>query len=76
MFSPNMFETNPMLDITQRTFSECDSGIRTLDEDYYEIKSGTKTMEDPSGYDKDPNQRLKKKRYHRHTQHQIQEMEA
>ncbi|KAJ9689629.1 hypothetical protein PVL29_012362 [Vitis rotundifolia] len=33
-------------------------------------------MDAPSGDDQDPNQRPKKKRYHRHTQHQIQEMEA
>nr|GMD11403.1 homeobox-leucine zipper protein MERISTEM L1-like [Ipomoea batatas] len=34
-------------------------------------------MEAPSGDDQDPNQRPnKKKRYHRHTQHQIQEMES
>uniref|UniRef100_J3MQ68 Uncharacterized protein n=1 Tax=Oryza brachyantha TaxID=4533 RepID=J3MQ68_ORYBR len=29
-----------------------------------------------SGEDQDPNQRPRKKRYHRHTQHQIQELEA
>ena len=76
MFSPDMFETNPILDITQKTYSENDLGIRTNEEDYYEIKSGVETMEAPSGDDQDPNQRPKKKRYHRHTQHQIQEMEA
>ena len=76
MFSPDIFETNPMVDITQKTSSESDLGIRTHDEDYYETQSATETMEAPSGDDQDPNQRPKKKRYHRHTQHQIQEMEA
>lgn len=41
-----------------------------------ETKSGTETMDAPSGDDQDPNQRPKKKRYHRHTQRQIQEMES
>ncbi|KAK4485105.1 hypothetical protein RD792_007714 [Penstemon davidsonii] len=46
-------------------------------DDEYESKSGTDIMEAPSGDDQDPNQRPnKKKRYHRHTQHQIQEMES
>ncbi|KAK8629463.1 hypothetical protein V6N13_078304 [Hibiscus sabdariffa] len=45
-------------------------------DDDYEIKSGTETMDAPSGDDQDPNQRPNKKRYHRHTQRQIQEMEA
>ncbi|KAA8520009.1 hypothetical protein F0562_014299 [Nyssa sinensis] len=45
-------------------------------DDECESKSGTDIMEAPSGDDQDPNQRPKKKRYHRHTQHQIQEMEA
>ncbi|KAE9461688.1 hypothetical protein C3L33_06398, partial [Rhododendron williamsianum] len=44
----------------------------------FESKSGTDIMEAPSGdgQDLNKNQRSKKKRYHRHTQHQIQEMEA
>ncbi|KAK6133383.1 hypothetical protein DH2020_032893 [Rehmannia glutinosa] len=45
-------------------------------DDEYESKSGTEIMEAPSGDEQDPNQRPKKKRYHRHTQHQIQEMES
>ncbi|KAK6149785.1 hypothetical protein DH2020_017310 [Rehmannia glutinosa] len=45
-------------------------------DDEYESKSGTDIMEAPSGDEQDPNQRPKKKRYHRHTQHQIQEMES
>lgn len=45
------------------------------DEDF-ESKSGSENVDGVSGDDQDPNQRPKKKRYHRHTQHQIQEMEA
>ncbi|CDO99721.1 unnamed protein product [Coffea canephora] len=45
-------------------------------DDEFESKSGTDIMEAASGDDQDPNQRPKKKRYHRHTQHQIQEMES
>lgn len=45
-------------------------------DDEYESKSGTDNMEAPSGDDQDPNDRPKKKRYHRHTQNQIQEMES
>lgn len=45
------------------------------DEDF-ESKSGSENIEGASGEDQDPNQRPRKKRYHRHTQHQIQEMEA
>ncbi|GFS29432.1 homeodomain GLABROUS 2 [Actinidia rufa] len=46
-------------------------------EDEFESKSGTDIMEAPSGEDDpDPTQRAKRKRYHRHTQHQIEEMES
>ncbi|KAK1260902.1 Homeobox-leucine zipper protein ROC2 [Acorus gramineus] len=45
-------------------------------EDDFESKSGSENLEGASGDDQDLNQRPKKKRYHRHTQHQIQEMEA
>ena len=46
-------------------------------DDEFESKSGSDNMEAASDDDQDPNQRpTKKKRYHRHTQHQIQEMEA
>lgn len=73
---PNMFDSHHMLDMTHKTSSDSDLvGERTKDDDY-ETKSVTETMEAPSGDDQDPNQRPKKKRYHRHTQQQIQEMEA
>ncbi|KAK1556456.1 hypothetical protein Q3G72_005306 [Acer saccharum] len=74
MFQPNMFEIHHLFDITPRSPESDDLG--KLRDDDYETKSGTETMEAPSGDDQDPNQRPKKKRYHRHTQRQIQEMEA
>lgn len=75
MFQPNTFESHHMFDMTRRS-SESDLG--KLKEDDYETKSGTETteMEAPSGDDQDPSQHPKRKRYHRHTQRQIQEMEA
>ncbi|XP_002518520.2 homeobox-leucine zipper protein MERISTEM L1 isoform X2 [Ricinus communis] len=64
-----------MFDMTPKS-SENELG-NLKDDDYdHETKSGTETTEAPSGDDQDPNQRPKKKRYHRHTQRQIQEMEA
>ncbi|KAH6764593.1 protodermal factor 2 [Perilla frutescens var. frutescens] len=50
--------------------------MELIRDDDYESKSGTDNMEAPSGDDQDPNDRPKKKRYHRHTQNQIQEMES
>ncbi|KAK0578942.1 hypothetical protein LWI29_018764 [Acer saccharum] len=69
-----MFESHHLFDMTPRSPESDDLG--KLRDDDYETKSGTETMEAPSGDDQDPNQRPKKKRYHRHTQRQIQEMEA
>lgn len=74
MFSPNLFESPHMFDMSHKTSdSELMEKIR---DDDYDIKSINETMDAPSGDDQDPNQRPKKKRYHRHTQRQIQEMEA
>lgn len=75
MFQPNMFDNHHhLLDMITKPPSEGEiSNVR--DEDF-ENKSGSEAMELPSGDDLDPNQRPKKKRYHRHTQHQIQELEA
>lgn len=68
-----MFDSHHLLDMgTHKTPEDELDMIR--DEDF-ESKSGTDIMEAPSGDDQDPNQRPKKKRYHRHTQHQITEME-
>ncbi|XP_058072618.1 homeobox-leucine zipper protein ROC2-like isoform X2 [Magnolia sinica] len=60
------------LDMTHTPESEM---VKLRDDDF-ESKSGSDNLEGISGDDQDPNQRPKKKRYHRHTQHQIQEMEA
>ncbi|XP_073056016.1 homeobox-leucine zipper protein MERISTEM L1-like [Primulina eburnea] len=76
MFPQNMFDGHQfLLDMEQKTpENEMDDLIRG--DDHNETKSGTNTMEAPGSIDdQDPNERPKKKRYHRHTQHQIQEME-
>ncbi|XP_076882862.1 homeobox-leucine zipper protein MERISTEM L1-like [Bidens hawaiensis] len=75
MFQPNMFESHHhILDMSHKT---PENDLDMLRDEDYESKSGTDIMEAPSGDDQDPNQRPnKKKRYHRHTQHQIQEMES
>ncbi|CAN1222347.1 Homeobox-leucine zipper protein MERISTEM L1 [Linum grandiflorum] len=83
MFQPNMFDSPHIFEMTSKAFeSEIGKSSRDCLLDDYETKSGTDTMgggADPSGDDQDaatgqpPN---KKKRYHRHTQRQIQEMEA
>ncbi|KAI3498889.1 hypothetical protein L1887_34675 [Cichorium endivia] len=72
MFQPNMFESHHhILDMSHKTQ---ENELDMLRDDDYESKSGTEAH---SGDDQDPNQRPnKKKRYHRHTQHQIQEMES
>ncbi|KAK1426579.1 hypothetical protein QVD17_15255 [Tagetes erecta] len=69
-----MFESHHhLLDMSHKN-TENELGM--LRDDDYESKSGTDIMEAPSGDDQDPDQRPnKKKRYHRHTQHQIQELE-
>ncbi|GFZ03201.1 protodermal factor 2 [Actinidia rufa] len=74
MFQPNMFESPHLLDMAHKTPENELEMIRDMDE--FESKSGTDIMEAPSGDDQeDPNQRPRKKQYHRHTQHQTQEME-
>ncbi|XP_011096101.1 homeobox-leucine zipper protein MERISTEM L1 [Sesamum indicum] len=74
MFQPNLFESHHhLLDMGHKT---PENEMDLIRDDEYESKSGTDIMEAPSGDDQDPNQRPKKKRYHRHTQHQIQEMES
>ncbi|XP_020978973.1 homeobox-leucine zipper protein PROTODERMAL FACTOR 2-like isoform X1 [Arachis ipaensis] len=80
MFPTNVFDSHQqhmMLDMSS-SHNESDLGIRTGDDEFFDIKSATEIiMEAPSGDDEqDPNQRPKKKGYHRHTQHQIHEMEA
>lgn len=76
MFQPNMMEGHlHPLDMTQNT-SESDIPRIGRDDDFDSAtKSGSDNHEGgASGDDQDP--RPKKKRYHRHTQHQIQEMES
>jgi homeobox-leucine zipper protein len=73
MFHSNLFDTqHHVLDMTPIS---PENELGKIREDDYETRSGTETMEAPSGEDQDPNQRAKRKRYHRHTQLQIQEME-
>ncbi|XP_052203463.1 homeobox-leucine zipper protein MERISTEM L1-like [Diospyros lotus] len=73
MFQSNMFDSHQLLDMAQKS---PETEMDMLREDDFESKSGSGAMETHSGDDQDPNQRPKKKRYHRHTQNQIQEMEA
>lgn len=75
MFQPNMFDTHHhLLDMSHKP---PENELDMLRDDEFESKSGTDIMEAPSGDDQDPNlPSNKKKRYHRHTQHQIQEMES
>ncbi|KAF5472834.1 hypothetical protein F2P56_009511 [Juglans regia] len=77
MFQPNIFDADHhhMLDMAPNS-PENEFG-KIIREDDFEARSGAETtLEAPSGEDQDPNQRSKRKRYHRHTQSQIQEMEA
>lgn len=79
MFQPNMFESHHhLLDMSHKSPENDLDLIR--DNDEFESKSMADIMENnPSGDDQevDPNQRPnKKKRYHRHTQLQITEMES
>ncbi|PSR95284.1 Homeobox-leucine zipper protein, partial [Actinidia chinensis var. chinensis] len=67
------YQLNP-LDMAHSS-AECDVVGRVRDEEF-DSKSGSENHEGGSGDEQDPYQRPKKKRYHRHTQHQIEEMEA
>ncbi|KAL1537361.1 Homeobox-leucine zipper protein PROTODERMAL FACTOR 2 [Salvia divinorum] len=74
MFQPNIFDGHHhLLEMAHKT---PENELDLIRDEEYESKSGTDIMEAASGDDQDPNQRPKKKRYHRHTQHQIQEMES
>ncbi|KAJ8534925.1 hypothetical protein K7X08_016653 [Anisodus acutangulus] len=75
MFQQNMFDShNFLLDMSQKT---SENELDLIRDHEFESKSGTDIMEAPSGDDnQDPNKRTKKKQYHRHTQHQIQELES
>ncbi|KAK4723281.1 hypothetical protein R3W88_026060 [Solanum pinnatisectum] len=74
MFQHNMFDSHSfLLDMTRKT---PENELDLIRDDEFETKSGTDIMEGASGDDQDPNKRPKKKQYHRHTQHQIQELES
>lgn len=85
MFQPHLMEAHHQLHhhldmAPQNTTSESDiaaaARIRGEDEFDSATKSGSENQEGgASGEDQDPRPN-KKKRYHRHTQHQIQEMES
>ncbi|KAJ7948163.1 Homeobox leucine zipper protein [Quillaja saponaria] len=79
---PNMMEGHHHLllhplAMDMPTQNKSDSDIPRIREDDFDsaTKSGSENHEAVSGDDQDPRPK-KKKRYHRHTQHQIQEMEA
>uniref|UniRef100_M4DWH8 Uncharacterized protein n=1 Tax=Brassica campestris TaxID=3711 RepID=M4DWH8_BRACM len=78
MYHPNMFESHHhMFDMTKS--SDNDLGLTGSREDDFETKSGAEvTLDNPLEEElQDPDQRPnKKKRYHRHTQRQIQELES
>ncbi|KAI3716907.1 hypothetical protein L1987_68131 [Smallanthus sonchifolius] len=73
MFHPNVFENlhqHHPVDMSHKT-SETNLDMLIRDDDH------DSNMDAPSSDDQDPNlHRKKKKRFHRHTQHQIQELEA
>nr|DAD20553.1 TPA_asm: hypothetical protein HUJ06_022016 [Nelumbo nucifera] len=74
MLQPNMLDGQQhQLEMSQNT---PESEMAKIRDDEFESKSGSENIEGASGDDQDPNQRPRKKRYHRHTQLQIQEMEA
>ncbi|KAG2238751.1 hypothetical protein Bca4012_023438 [Brassica carinata] len=80
MYHPNMFESHHqhMFDMTPKE-SENDLGLTGSREDDFETKSGAEVTMDNLLEEElqDPNQRpSKKKRHHRHTQRQIQELES
>ncbi|XP_026392533.1 homeobox-leucine zipper protein ROC2-like isoform X2 [Papaver somniferum] len=73
---PNMFDHTQHNPLDMMSDNDLARISNTVDE--FDSKSGSEYLEGGSGDDQaDPTtQRAKKKRYHRHTQHQIQEMEA
>ncbi|XP_061351461.1 homeobox-leucine zipper protein HDG2-like isoform X1 [Gastrolobium bilobum] len=75
MFQPNLMEGGQLLPLDMAP-NTSESDVPRIREDEFDsaTKSGSENQEGASGEDQEP--RPKKKRYHRHTQHQIQEMEA
>ncbi|XP_061351462.1 homeobox-leucine zipper protein HDG2-like isoform X2 [Gastrolobium bilobum] len=72
---PNLMEGGQLLPLDMAP-NTSESDVPRIREDEFDsaTKSGSENQEGASGEDQEP--RPKKKRYHRHTQHQIQEMEA
>lgn len=79
---PTMFEDqNQLLDMINENNSQTEGAVMGnktgREEEFDSNKSGSENYEGASGDEQDPpNGRKRKKRYNRHTQHQIQEMEA
>ncbi|KAI4331052.1 hypothetical protein MLD38_029279 [Melastoma candidum] len=74
---PNMLEVGDLRGFEMMHPALEDDFTRLGDEEFDSTKSGSQNQEGASGEDQQDQQlRGKKKRYHRHTQHQIQEMEA
>ncbi|XP_073048096.1 homeobox-leucine zipper protein PROTODERMAL FACTOR 2-like [Primulina eburnea] len=74
MFPQNMFDGHQLLLDMEHKTPENEMDIIGGDDQYEKL--GNNTVEAPDSIDdQDPNERPKKKPYHRHTQHQIQEME-
>ncbi|CAL9769618.1 unnamed protein product [Musa acuminata subsp. burmannicoides] len=63
-----------LVEIPQTTVAEIEMPM--VRDDEFETKSFGDNIENASEDDRDGNQRPRKKQYHRHTQHQIQELEA
>ncbi|CAD5184498.1 unnamed protein product [Musa acuminata subsp. malaccensis] len=63
-----------LVEIPQTAVAEIE--MPTVRDDEFETKSFGDNIENASEDDRDGNQRPRKKQYHRHTQHQIQELEA
>lgn len=77
MFQPNMMEGHQLHHVLDMTQNTPESDIARIRDDDFDsaTKSGSENHEGHASGD-DQDQRPKKKRYHRHTQHQIQEMES
>ncbi|XP_042459145.1 homeobox-leucine zipper protein ROC2-like [Zingiber officinale] len=66
---------NQFVDMAPTTMTG-ESEMARAEADFESKSGGSENIEGASGDDQDQNTRPRKKRYHRHTQHQIQEMEA
>lgn len=74
-FEDHHHQDDLLLEMTQKNF---ETELEKFGEDEFESRSVTDAMDAPLGEEQCDllNQRNKRKRYHRHTQLQIQEMEA